>query len=303
MALSTVFPLMQFLSTPSARRATGQCLSAAHLKKISIHALREEGDQRRPGHPADLQEFLSTPSARRATHPPDPVHRGQPISIHALREEGDHRLEQKQNRVKNFYPRPPRGGRHRQRGQGQEEHRISIHALREEGDLEALSPVLEVIGFLSTPSARRATEKALNKADLQKFLSTPSARRATLHSRQFRPREEHFYPRPPRGGRLRIVQCVLCAVLFLSTPSARRATHRPAQEQHHNGISIHALREEGDFSGARRQASRPTISIHALREEGDPHTRGDALMHRRFLSTPSARRATAYSSRPAATGV
>ena len=57
-------------------------------------------------------------------------------------------------------------------------------------------------------------------------------------------------------------------------------------------ISIHALREEGDSIGCRCGATISLISIHALREEGD---RGDAEAHRRvarFLSTPSARRAT-----------
>ena len=78
---------------------------------ISIHALREEGDQPpekpkpsqsnfyprppRGGRPAlsgrvdTIDAFLSTPSARRATAP---VHRRRgerAISIHALREEGD----------------------------------------------------------------------------------------------------------------------------------------------------------------------------------------------------------------------
>ena len=59
------------------------------------------------------------------------------------------------------------------------------------------------------------------------------------------------------------------------------------------GISIHALREEGDskLQAVYRKFSR--ISIHALREEGD----GVRLAHipatERFLSTPSARRATA----------
>ena len=35
---------------------------------------------------------------------------------------------------------------------------------------------------------------------------------------------------------------------FLSTPSARRATHRVSDEPAAPQISIHALREEGDFS-------------------------------------------------------
>ena len=78
-----------FLSTPSARRATGGEDVARVVGGISIHALREEGDGMGfTDLMADMQ-FLSTPSARRATFlllrngPPDP------ISIHALREEGD----------------------------------------------------------------------------------------------------------------------------------------------------------------------------------------------------------------------
>ena len=57
----------QFLSTPSARRAT---LSyGLHHKGwgISIHALREEGDQRGSVSHWNGWTFLSTPSARRAT--------------------------------------------------------------------------------------------------------------------------------------------------------------------------------------------------------------------------------------------
>ena len=60
-----------------------------HRYLISIHALREEGDFKgRVSAPRDFL-FLSTPSARRAT-----VFRrggvlGARISIHALREEGD----------------------------------------------------------------------------------------------------------------------------------------------------------------------------------------------------------------------
>ena len=35
---------------------------------------------------------------------------------------------------------------------------ISIHALREEGDARAASTAVRASGFLSTPSARRATQ-------------------------------------------------------------------------------------------------------------------------------------------------
>ena len=58
------------------------------------------------------------------------------------------------------------------------------------------------------------------------------------------------------------------AVKFLSTPSVRRATRAAPARVAAMHISIHALREEGDYS---QSAYLPhgEISIHALREEGD----------------------------------
>ena len=80
-----------FLSTPSARRATLDSWHYGDNYKISIHALREEGDQYSGSRRSSLKTFLSTPSARRAT------------SIAALA-----------NQIsQDFYPRPPRGGRPR----------------------------------------------------------------------------------------------------------------------------------------------------------------------------------------------
>ena len=57
----------QFLSTPSARRATTKPRQRARHRPISIHALREEGDSRPPSFVSRSRIFLSTPSARRAT--------------------------------------------------------------------------------------------------------------------------------------------------------------------------------------------------------------------------------------------
>ena len=79
--------------------------------------------------------------------------------------------------------------------------------------------------FLSTPSARRATTPFLYFFPvLTSFLSTPSARRATEILKGYQSIQSHFYPRPPRGGRL--------------LQDFRLETIRC--------ISIHALREEGD---------------------------------------------------------
>ena len=77
-----------FLSTPSARRATSSKQYFLSVERISIHALREEGDG----------VFFGT--IGRAA-----------ISIHALREEGDLSPSVTSTRILYFYPRPPRGGR------------------------------------------------------------------------------------------------------------------------------------------------------------------------------------------------
>ena len=148
---------------------------------------------------------------------------------------------------------------------------------------------------------------------------------------------EHFYPRPPRGGRPTSMLFAAAFFLFLSTPSARRATVGGAGRKPSKDISIHALREEGDLiapgvvspgvlflsTPSARRATLQTaagrqvnaISIHALREEGDICTNvaltipsnfyprpprggrqiapGVRVNLNKFLSTPSARRATA----------
>ena len=195
------------------------------MSKISIHALREEGDTSsgragtsmtdfyprppRGGRRLERQviagrrhQFLSTPSARRATR----------TSVKRLKPS------------KNFYPRPPRGGRPLRFSCSIRSFSISIHALREEGDAISIQTQSAHNAFLSTPSARRATRwfsegdgcesisiHALREEgdrsvvevifDLIRFLSTPSARRATGGAQAQRAGPRDFYPRPPRGGR------------------------------------------------------------------------------------------------------
>ena len=151
---------------------------------ISIHALREEGDTRailtptpgtdfyprppRGGRPSKAHhntitsEFLSTPSARRATIRSMVASLPTIISIHALREEGDP-----------FH------------SPGRTPGPISIHALREEGDVLNKADAVVGVGFLSTPSARRATSSVpVMPMAVMVFLSTPSARRATVCGEQ-----------------------------------------------------------------------------------------------------------------------
>ena len=67
MEMQPAFWQLLFLSTPSARRATEVCGADRRICEISIHALREEGDDEKTGDFSEAKEFLSTPSARRAT--------------------------------------------------------------------------------------------------------------------------------------------------------------------------------------------------------------------------------------------
>ena len=79
----------QFLSTPSARRATVVVLDIRDKAKISIHALREEGDCFRRKQSARHTNFYPRPprGGRRKLRGHGRSRRD--ISIHALREEGD----------------------------------------------------------------------------------------------------------------------------------------------------------------------------------------------------------------------
>ena len=168
----------QFLSTPSARRATANNAMSGDGSLISIHALREEGDGQvgedknrkeyfyprppRGGRPVPsafchvLSRFLSTPSARRAT----------------IAFSGDDVARD------DFYPRPPRGGRQRIR--------------------RATGPQS---GFLSTPSARRATAMVAKSSCWTLDFYPRPPRGGRLGAVFVGSGSTYFYPRPPRGGR------------------------------------------------------------------------------------------------------
>ena len=217
-------------------------------------------------------KFLSTPSARRATSTRR-LHRSVSILY--------------------FYPRPPRGGRpgvsgfcaalalisiHALREEGDcrsmwayHGRRISIHALREEGDSSSRTLPSQLLKFLSTPSARRATlgvvhVRAQIGISIHALREEGDVARAMVSNVS-----PYFYPRPPRGGRRSMNFWVFMPSIFLSTPSARRATlmvQRPAC----------AL---ANFYPRPPRGGRPA-----------PH-RSYRSSHG-FLSTPSARRATEF---------
>ena len=117
------------------------------------------------------------------------------------------------------------------------------------------------------------------------FLSTPSARRATEARVLCGPHGSHFYPRPPRGGRRILPQKTQLPMKFLSTPSARRATSkRFIQRRNREFLSTPSARR-ATFS-ALVVSALPTISIHALREEGDQLRQGVGGAGRDFYPRP-----------------
>ena len=100
------------------------------------------------------------------------------ISIHALREEGDIPMELT----------------------GYTED-ISIHALREEGDAASIRRTTGWSTFLSTPSARRATDSC-HAGAAAPHISIHALREEGDDTAYFHDYVFHdFYPRPPRGGR------------------------------------------------------------------------------------------------------
>ena len=191
--------------------------------------------------------FYPRPPRGGRLHGRSVVQCGQSISIHALREEGDVRTQVQACRAV----------------------QISIHALREEGDA-FLNPLPQRRKeFLSTPSARRATP--VDSVTLTEvidfyprpprggrpacfashnvfllFLSTPSARRATSKSGEQCQTEKYFYPRPPRGGRPNAQRRTKNLGYFYPRPPRGGRPGGAAAADGKDGISIHALREEGD---------------------------------------------------------
>ena len=182
-----------------------QMHNGTKTKKISIHALREEGDPFRASAADATTTFLSTPSARRATcrsHCLRPV--VLEISIHALREEGDsyhmrgqaadiivflstpsaRRATRSNDRGRSghhhFYPRPPRGGRPSAPTAVCKARRNFYPRPPRGGRHLRMAIALQHI-FISIHALREEgdciTVKSMHRA--KQFLSTPSARRAT----------------------------------------------------------------------------------------------------------------------------
>ena len=203
--------------------------AAPTRSKISIHALRVEGDccrnnlgvlaryfyprppgggRRRhdPRGSAQGERFLSTPSGWRAT-------RRAPrlpgitcvISIHALRVEGDYGHIQLYARAHRFLSTPSGWRATPTRTATVFRTSISIHALRVEGDINTAFDATQSVKFLSTPSGWRATAAVITSA----FWPAIS-----IHALRV------------EGDVLYTPTQIVCISIFLSTPSGWRATAR-----------------------------------------------------------------------------
>ena len=193
-------------------------------RKISIHALCEEGDSFSFSNRPVFSSFLSTPSARRATDvraglfcsygrflSTPSARRATPkwlhlaahakISIHALCEEGDglHPLDLAPQA--DFYPRPLRGGRRAISAAVAYVDDISIHALCEEGDFSHI-PLFELDSdFYPRPLRGGRPMRRASAAGLNYFYPRPLRGGRHRRSRQRKSPTKNFYPRPLRGGR------------------------------------------------------------------------------------------------------
>ena len=267
------------------------------LQKISIHALRVEGDNDRKCWSNAISDFYPRPPGGGRHH-------------HPYRSGG--------KGIVDFYPRPPGGGR-RPVTCTKPKNRIFLstpsgwRATKMPGCIDLPGEFLSTPSgwratangqiiplkclFLSTPSGWRATSASKGrKRRRKKFLSTPSGWRAThgcpaalwctpfisIHAlrvegdkreRPAKHKKIYFYPRPPGGGR----RCSMCGfgiqLEFLSTPSGWRATYAGADEHAHPGNFYPRPPGGGRHTVTIRYPQLGVISIHALRVEGDARHR------------------------------
>ena len=191
------------------------------------------------------------------------------ISIHALREEGDKVRDGKE--VARF---------------------ISIHALREEGDRPPSTHSTTASYFYPRPP-RGGRQRVPRHRGRPWPISIHALREeGDTTSCPVISAKSNFYPRPPRGGRLcqGIQQCNARVNFYPRPPRGGR----PAPEhlrRNRRGISIHALREEGDLRATEvtHNTNEFLSTPSARRATSRPLEHGSNVI---FLSTPSARRAT-----------
>ena len=169
--------------------------------------------------------------------------------------------------------------------------KISIHALRGEGDTLQLNSSSHGSNFYPRPPWGGRRRTSARSIPLRNFYPRPpwGGRPQPGLPRVY---HRNFYPRPPWGGRPCWINNNVGVCEFLSTPSVGRATDQQPQWQHRGGISIHALRGEGDAIRNRKgKAAGEFLSTPSVgRATGLPAALRS--LDDLFLSTPSVGRAT-----------
>ena len=237
--------VQEFLSTPSARRATAYGTALTAITGYFYPRPPRGGRLCSSWASTRNRDFYPRPPRGGRLKPVLRASRVAVISIHALREEGDWTLATQPPKSSNFYPRPPRGGRpslstptsspeqisiHALREEGDEEIpyskftvKISIHALREEGDVS--TGVQYNMQMISIHALREEGDVVSSTKTVQSSISIHALREEGDLGKQAPGTVVlNFYPRPPRGGRRAAPAGSWPAIAFLSTPSARRAT-------------------------------------------------------------------------------
>ena len=259
-------PALNFYPRPPRGGRQPGCRPRCRFSKISIHALREEGDESQHHTVAFPLDFYPRPP--RGGRLEGAVHGIKTKDFYPRPPRGGRRVSGLVGASPTyFYPRPPRGGRQlARRLQGVQQGflstpsarratgdvdrveatiDISIHALREEGDDLPCSRYLEIQDFYPRPPRGGRLEGAVHGIKTKDFYPRPP-RGGRRVSGLVGASPTYFYPRPPRGGRQLARRLQGVQQGFLSTPSARRATGDVDRVEATIDISIHALREEGD---------------------------------------------------------
>ncbi len=229
----------EFQSTPSARRATVDALDLHHIRRVSIHALRTEGDVR-----------YRVRELRRRCFNPRPPHGGRPLGWSEQCKDGTFQSTPSARRAtarKAFYQftsfefqsTPSARRATLAAPMAITQMPVSIHALRTEGDLDD-GVDLHPNAFQSTPSARRATRRypqfvpawvvsihALRTEGDSRAASKWWISHVSIHALRTEGDQEDtreggaahcFNPRPPHGGRHTDRGTVLATELFQSRP-------------------------------------------------------------------------------------
>ena len=178
-------------------------IGTAYIReKISIHALRGEGDAFALRLQADnFNDFNPRPpwgGRRRALH--------------------------KNDRRVYFNPRPPWGGRPSQYSTLSRTMDISIHALRGEGDEKIKADTWYTLKFQSTPSVGRATNKCGNKPIRAKDFNPRPPWGGRLNAKIALNVVSQFQSTPSVGRATKENYMSYAPKQFQSTPSVGRAT-------------------------------------------------------------------------------